>query len=152
MAMAKCVPAVLVLGSLAFAPVEGDAAARALKELQGEWRGVEMEAQGKRAPAAETQKFRVLIKGEEITFQPGPGARKSKFKLHPGRKPRGIDLIPQDGPDKGKTVKGIYALEKGRLRLCAANYGGDINRRPKAFRTEAGDGRALLVLERVKKK
>jgi uncharacterized protein (TIGR03067 family) len=146
--VAKHLIAILFLGPLAAAVGAGDDAAKAAKELQGEWRGVEAEAQGNKATQEAARKVRMVIKGDEITVNPEGEVRKSKFKLDPSQSPRAIDLIPQDGPDKGKTVKGIYSLEKGRLRICTPNYGGDIGQRPKEFKTQAGDGLALIVLER----
>src|SRR5262249_34971013 len=101
----------------------GDAADKDAKELQGEWQAVSLEAQGQKAPAEEVKKFRIAIKGDEITINPDGENRKSKFKLDPSKSPKAIDLVPQDGPEKGATVAGIYALEKGQLRLCVPNYG-----------------------------
>ena len=88
----------------------------------------------------------MIVKGDEILL----GDRKVKFKLDPGKSPRAIDLIPQDGPDKGKTIYGIYALNKGQLKICAPNFGGDLNKRPTDFKTTSGDGLGLLTLERAK--
>src|SRR4051794_29481223 len=68
-----------------------------LKELQGEWQAVELEAQGKKAPAEDAAKFRLVIKGNEMTFLASD--RKATFKLDPTQSPKAIDLVPLDGPD-----------------------------------------------------
>jgi uncharacterized protein (TIGR03067 family) len=121
------------------------------KDLQGEWQAVDLEAQGKKASAEEVKGFRVLIKDDEITFNPRGEGRKSKFKSDPSKTPKAMDLIPQDGPGKGKGVAGIYSLENGQLRLCVRNFGGDPTERPKEFKTQVGDGLSVMTLERVGK-
>ena len=93
-----------------------------------------------------------LIKNDEITFNPEGEGRKSKFKLDSSKTPKAIDLIPQDGPGKGKVAAGIYSLEKGQLKLCVHNFGGDLTQRPKEFKTQSGDGLGIIVLERVDRK
>ena len=34
-----------------------------------------------------------------------------------------FDLVPADGPHKGKTLKGIFVIEKGDLKLCLGKEG-----------------------------
>jgi uncharacterized protein (TIGR03067 family) len=131
---------------LLVAPAQaGDAASADAKAMQGEWKVVGLEVQGKKAPPEAFAGGHVIVKGDEMLL----GDRKVKFKLDPRKTPRSIDLIPQDGPDKGKALFGIYALEKSRLKICAPNFGGDMNKRPAEFRTTAGDGCGLLILERA---
>jgi uncharacterized protein (TIGR03067 family) len=137
--------ALLSCGLLTVPVLAGDAASADAKAMQGEWKVIGLEVQGKKAPPEAFAGGNVIIKGAEIHL----GDRKVKFKLDPGKTPRVIDLIPQDGPDKGQTVFGIYALEKGRLKICAPNFGGDLNKRPTEFRTTASDGLGLLILERA---
>jgi uncharacterized protein (TIGR03067 family) len=113
---------------------------------------VRIEAQGTKASAEEVTKFRVLIKDDEITYNPDGENQKSKFKLDSSKTPKEIDLIPRDGPGKGKLAAGIYSLKKGQLRLCVHNFGGELAERPKEFKTQAGDGLGIIVLERADRK
>jgi len=62
-----------------------------------------------------------------------------------------IDLIVQEGDDKGKVALGIYGLDKGRLRLCL-NIFGDPSYRPMEFKTQDRDGAGFAILERGKDK
>lgn len=71
---------------------------------------------------------------------------RATYTLQPTRKPATIDLVPADGPHKGKTLKGIFAVEKGALKLCMGKEGED---RPTAMRSKAGDERVLVVLKKV---
>ena len=129
-----------------------DAAKKDVKKLQGKWQAVELQVQGKKAPPEQVKKFRIVIKGDEITFNPDGGNRKSKFKVDPSKSPKTMDMTPLDGPRKGKTILGIYSREKGQLKICIPNSPNksDITKRPTEFKTASGDGLYLLTFERAK--
>jgi uncharacterized protein (TIGR03067 family) len=138
----------LLLGGVAFGRED---AAKDREKLQGLWQAVHLEYQGKKAPPKEVEMFVIRIKGDKLTFGPGADDRTSTFFLDPTKKPKAMDLRPEDGPAKGKRLPvAIYAIEGDTLKLCLdkEDKGGG---RPKEFKTRAGDGLALLVFKRVKK-
>jgi RNA polymerase sigma-70 factor (ECF subfamily) len=59
-------------------------------------------------------------------------------------------MLSLDGQEKGTTAACIYSLEEGQLKLCIPFT--DPSKRPKAFKTQDGDGMMLLVLTRAKPK
>jgi uncharacterized protein (TIGR03067 family) len=59
-----------------------------------------------------------------------------------------MDITFATGPDKGKTVYGIYRFEGDKLRVCLALPG---KPRPAKFEASAGSGLVLEVLEPIKK-
>jgi uncharacterized protein (TIGR03067 family) len=127
-------------------PGEGDEDG---KQLQGDWRALELQTGGNAAPKGVVEKARVEVKGDEMTWHSGGKVvRKSRFRLDPGKSPKEIDLTVRDGPGKGTTYPGIYSLEKGRLRLCYSHT----KDRLKEFRAGRGELRELVILERVKPK
>jgi uncharacterized protein (TIGR03067 family) len=127
---------------------EGDAD-KASKELQGEWRVVELQTSGNPAPKEAVEKARLEIKGDEMTWNSGgTSVRKSTIRLDPSKSPKEIDITALDGPGKGTTSPGIYSLEKGQLRLCYSHT----KDRTKEFKTERGELCELVILERVKPK
>jgi uncharacterized protein (TIGR03067 family) len=119
---------------------------REAKALEGEWVVVGLEADGRKAGAAEINGMRWTFRGAEITAtdQDGTGA-KMAFRLDLGKSPREIDLTSLDGGQKGKVAAGIYRVEGGRLQVCLREAGG----RPKEF--VSGPGQGLITLERAKK-
>jgi uncharacterized protein (TIGR03067 family) len=120
--------------------------------LQGAWQAVEVEVQGRRAAAEIVKSFRVRVEGDKLTIQAGKEKREYKFALHPGKKPKGIDLTPAAGPAKGKRCPaGIYRLEGNRLRLCFDDSARAEDERPREFKTQPGRPLAMVVLKRVKK-
>jgi uncharacterized protein (TIGR03067 family) len=60
--------------------------------------------------------------------------------------PAAIDLVPDDGPHKGKTLKGIFTIERQDLKLCLGKEGEE---RPAAFRSKTGEATVLLVLRKT---
>ena len=117
--------------------------------LQGLWQAVELEHQGQKAPDAVVKRFQVRIKGDKLVFGPGTDDREHTFSLDPAAKPKAMDLVPSDGPAKGKRLPcAIYQLEGDALTICL-DKDGSANKRPSAFKTAAGDGFTLLTLKRV---
>jgi uncharacterized protein (TIGR03067 family) len=111
-----------------------------------------LEAGGEKAPAEAVKAFQIRIKGDKMAFNPKSENRESAFALDPEAKPKALDLTPSDGPAKGKKLPcAIYRLEGDKLTICIDKEG-QAGKRPTAFQTAAGDGFALLTLERVKEK
>jgi RNA polymerase sigma factor (sigma-70 family) len=114
--------------------------------MQGTWELVEAETKNGRATADQIRGFKVVVKGDRITFNPDGENRSSTFKLDPSKSPKAIDLIPTDGPAQGQTVPGIYELKGDTLKLCADNEEG--RDRPTDFAVRPGTGFRVLALKR----
>ena len=118
--------------------------------LQGLWQAVELEANGQKAPAEAVKVFRIQIKGDQLVFNPTSENRKHTFAIDPEAKPKAMDLTPADGPGKGQRLPcAIYKLDGDKLNVCLDKEG-QAGKRPTEFKTGAGDGLALITLERVK--
>ena len=130
---------------IAVALSEQGAAAKDMKDIQGTWKVVKMEANGESAPPEIVGSMVLVFKDNSLTFKPGePGYTNFTFKLNPTAKPAAFDMTHVDGKSKGETKRGIYSLKKDRLKICF----GKLNGRPKKF--TSGNGQAMYVLERVK--
>src|SRR4051812_21691517 len=117
--------------------------------LEGEWSMVSGQADGFPLPAemAKTGK-RVAKDGETTITMGGRVYFKARYTLEPTRTPKAIDYAMTEGPTKGKTHLGIYALEGDTLKFCFAAPGKD---RPADFTADAGSGRTLSVWKRDQK-
>ena len=123
------------------------------QDLQGTWQAVDLEGNGEKRPAEEVNELKVVIRGDEIyAVKPQGEDPRSHFSLDPSKEPKAIDIIPQDGPSKGKIAAGIYALENGRLKLCINIFGKDSSIRPTEFKTHEGDGVVFVTLEHARQK
>jgi len=103
--------------------------------------------------SGEVKDMQFIIKGD-VAIVKGDYPESDKyskftFKLDPAANPGGFDIVIKAGDEKGAKLPGIYELEKGKLKLCIRLIGKE---RPKAFDTESGSTRALIILERAKAK
>jgi RNA polymerase sigma factor (sigma-70 family) len=121
-------------------------------ELEGEWEMVACERDGGPQDPALEDLHLIFRGGELLCRADGDKNRvmKAKIKLDPRRSPKAIDLTMADGRGKEVASAGIYALEGDRLRLCFPQGTTNSARRPRAFKTESGDGLVLMVLERFR--
>lgn len=118
-----------------------------LKELEGTYKLVSAEQDGKFAEKATIETVTVAIKGDEFVLSASPDDKKvSKIKVTPDLKLSVIDLSPQDGLEKGKTFPGIYKLEKSGDLTIAFSEKGD---RPKEFKSD--NGVMILKLKKAEK-
>src|SRR5262249_38838049 len=86
------------------------AAAKEVEKLSGTFTVTTFERDGKKSGADELKKMKVVQKGEKWTFHFGDEKTEGVDKVYPDKKPKEIDSTYTNGPDKGKTVKGIYEV------------------------------------------
>ncbi len=112
---------------------QADKVNKGLKELEGTYKLVHAERDGKSAEKALIETVTIVIRGDEFTLAFSPDDKKvAKIQVTPDAKPSTIDLTPQDGPEKGKTFPGIYKLEKDILTLAFSEKG----ERPREFKSD----------------
>ena len=118
------------------------------EHLQGLWQAVSLVANGKQAPPEVVGKFQIRFTGNEVVFL--PDNRKQTFHIDPDVKPKAMDVTTGDGQQKDKRLPcAIYNLAGDKLIICIDKEG-KTGKRPTEFSTKAGDGLALITLERVK--
>jgi uncharacterized protein (TIGR03067 family) len=124
-------------------------------DFEGRWVAVELETDGEKQDVKVTKSFRVRVVGDRIDFRPsGTILRQTKFKLDPTKSPKTIELTIVDDDRLGRTVHGIYRVEKGRWTMCVPNFDSDVKTAsaPSEFKTRPGDGLVLMTLVRVTQK
>jgi uncharacterized protein (TIGR03067 family) len=87
------------------------------------------------------QKVRPENCPNEVAFQ-------FKYKVDPAAQPKAIDLIPEEGPARGKTLRGIYSLERNELKICYVSPNApdpEKKPRPREFAARKDSGYVLLV-------
>ena len=106
---------------------------------------------GKPVPEEVRKKTILVTDHDKFTVSTGDEAGTSSggtFVIDPTWKPKTVDSLQADGPDKGKTVLGIYEIiDANHKRACWAPVG---QPRPTAFTSEPGSGHILQVWERKK--
>jgi uncharacterized protein (TIGR03067 family) len=138
----------LLLGA-GLLPAGADNTKDAPKQLQGAWTVTAAQRDGK--PADDVVGHRLSFAGTrfQIRSKDGKLLYEGTFRADPSTKPAAIDFEHAEGALKGKTWKGIYALEGDALRICdnAPNLDKD---RPAAFEAKAGSGYVLIRFQRGK--
>lgn len=118
-------------------------------ELDGKWERVSQTVDGKAWEAGKLKGHYIVVKGAKVTYmhedkEEGPAAT---LKLDPGKSPKHIDVTYTDGPNKGKTHKGIYKIDGDTATACFGDVGKD---RPTKFASTPGSGTMLQTVKRVK--
>jgi len=92
--------------------------------------------------------YKFTFKGDKCMAQRPDGDQTYTFKVDASKKPHEIDLIPEEGENKGKASKGIYMVKDGELKVCIP-ISPDVDR-PKEFASKEGEQIALIVFKREK--
>jgi uncharacterized protein (TIGR03067 family) len=118
-----------------------------LKALQGTWDLVYFEQDGKEVKLQGETK--TVITGDKFVVKRGDTVIAGGiFKLDPSKKPKAVDTTYTEGPDKGKTFKGIYQLDGDMEKFCRA--GSPEDARPTEFKTRSGTSAIVAVYKRAK--
>ena len=73
-------------------------------QIQGTWKIVALEYNGKQAPPEIVATLKLVFKNDTLAFLPGePGFTNYKFKLDPTTKPAGFAMTHADGVKVGNT-------------------------------------------------
>jgi uncharacterized protein (TIGR03067 family) len=118
--------------------------------FQGTWQLVSAESDGKKTPEDVVAKIRVIISGTTHSVRLGDEvlAHDVGFVIDPTTVPKSTTDTINDGPNKGKQIRGIYRLEGDTLTSCVGPVDGP---RPVEFTAKAGSGQTLRVFRREKK-
>jgi uncharacterized protein (TIGR03067 family) len=138
----------LPIGSLLAANVQSSDSSKPLEALQGTWRLVSGEIGGRKMTTEELKQAKLVFKGDRYTVRRGSGPTvMGTVKLNSAKNPKTINVTDADGPYKGKTLLGVYAVKGDELKECFAPPG---EARPAKFATKAGTNQFLHVWKRVK--
>jgi uncharacterized protein (TIGR03067 family) len=104
--------------------------------LDGTWIAVHAELGGAPLPDDVTAGMTLTIRDGRYHVQNDRG----HLTLDGGRQPAMMDIVGDEGPNQGRTIRAIYELANGRLRICYELGSAD---RPPSFTSEPG---TLLLL------
>jgi len=122
------------------------------KALDGEYTFAAGVKGGKEAPPEVLKSIQsITIKDGVMTIKVKAGDKEdtktAKLKTDASKKPAEMEFSPQDGPEKGKSYKGIYSQDKGELKLAWVDSDTDAPR-PKDFTSTAENKVMVLTLKK----
>lgn len=115
--------------------------------LEGVWLPSTAELAGRKFPDEVRKTIKLVVKNNKYTVTVGKTVDQGTVKLNPTAKPKELDITGTDGPNKGKTILAIYALDGDTLRVCYDLSG---KRRPTEFKTNEGTQLFLVTYKREK--
>lgn len=116
--------------------------------LQGTWKLISGEADGKAIVEKQLKDGKLVIKGNHYTVTLADrGTVTGTQKLDPKKELRTIEITDESGSNKGKTCLGIYELKEDEFHVAFAPPG---KPRPTKFTTAPDSGQWKHVWKRVK--
>jgi uncharacterized protein (TIGR03067 family) len=122
-------------------------AAKEKKMLEGKWVPMQAELAGQKLPEAQLKAISLDISDGTYTVRVGDVVDKGTLKIDPAAKPKSMDIVGTDGPNKGKTFLAIYEFNGDTLRICYDLAG---KARPTEFATSKERPFFLAVYQRTK--
>jgi len=114
-------------------------------KLKGTWTVVSMEVGGKKAPDEVVKGQTLTFEADKVTHKEKDKAEPATYKLDASKKPAELDVMPTEGPEKGKTMKMIFQLDGDTLKLAVKM---NPEERPKSFDDKDA---MVMTLKRDKK-
>jgi uncharacterized protein (TIGR03067 family) len=117
------------------------------KLLQGAWLPTAAEVSENPFDEATLKMMKLVLEGDKYAVTVGMSIDKGTTRIDPAARPKTMDIIGADGPNKGKTFLAIYELNGDTLRVCYDLTG---KVRPTEFKTKKGELLFLATYKRAK--
>ena len=117
------------------------------KLLQGTWLPTAAELSENPFNEATLKIMKLVVEGDTYNVTVGISVDRGITRIDPAAKPRTMDIISVEGPNKGKTFLAIYELNGDTLRICYDLTG---KVRPTEFKTRKGEPLFLATYKRAK--
>jgi len=123
------------------------------ESLEGSYKLTSLDKGGEKAPDEFTKGFEgATIKGDKFTMKMMGEAKVATIKIDAKAKPATMDITADEGPEKDKTMKAIYKLEKGVLTIAVIEGKDGETTRPENFDGKGKDYIILVLTKEEKKK
>ena len=143
----KTIPCICIAMILLTAAVRGQDAADERKLLQGTWLPTAAEVSENPFGEATLKIMKLVVEGDKYNATVGISVDLGTIRIDPAAKPKTMDIIGTEGPNKGKTFLAIYELNGDTLRICYDLTG---KVRPTEFKTRKGEALFLATYKRSK--
>jgi uncharacterized protein (TIGR03067 family) len=135
---------IVVAGLFVVGSKPDDDVKKELGKLEGTWKTVAQEANGKREDKDKIKKHDFVFEGEKLIIKDAKKSREHSIKIDPKQTPKTIELTDPEGDPVGR---GIYKLDGDSLTIAITKPSFD---RPTEFTTKKGSNHVVVVLKREK--
>jgi uncharacterized protein (TIGR03067 family) len=111
------------------------------KALNGVWVPVSAVLDGKSMTTEECKGIHAIFHNGKYSVQVGKQTDKGTYTIDESKDPKQVTIVGTDGPNKGKTIPGIFERDKDTLKVCYDMSG---KAAPEKFESKA-DSKAFLV-------
>jgi uncharacterized protein (TIGR03067 family) len=118
-------------------------------KLEGIWAIKKLSTRGREAPSLPEEAVVEFTKDFMTMKVMGPEIKLGTYAINIDKKPAELDIVRQEGEQKGKTVKAIFSLEGDALKICLAEA--PSGPRPTDFKVKEGERFVYMELKREKK-
>ena len=117
------------------------------KLIDGDWKAVSAELAGKKMPDEFVKSISLKVKNNRYTVVTANVKDEGTLKIDGSKKPKTMDIVGTDGPNKGKTILTIFDVDGDKLKVCY-DLGG--KNRPEEFATKEASSQLLVIYARAK--
>jgi uncharacterized protein (TIGR03067 family) len=142
----KCIVLAVMIAVLSVGALSG-ADPKDAQGMDGTWLPSVAELGGEAYPEKVLKTMKLVVKGDAYTVTVGDVTDKGTVKLDAAAKPKTLDIMGTDGPNKGKTILAIYERDGDTLKVCYDLSG---KNRPTEFKTTKGTQLFLVTYKRDK--
>src|SRR5260370_32969518 len=125
----------------------GDDAKDDAKSMDGTWLPSAAELGGEKFSDEVRKTIKLVVHDGKYTVTVGKNPDRGTVKLDPSKKPKEMDIIGTEGPNKGKTILAIYEMTDDTLRICYDLSG---KARPSEYKTAKKTKLFLVTYKREK--
>lgn len=138
----------VVIPLLAATSPREDVPTKDIQRIQGTWVIRSVEVNGTKIGGNNLQNApgELTLNGNHYTLRFGEITNTGTFQLDSERTPRAVNVIPGDGPNKGRTFPGIYTIDGDSMRTCFNVGGGS---RPTEFTTRDRPGWVVVEQKQI---
>jgi uncharacterized protein (TIGR03067 family) len=118
-------------------------------KIEGSWLAISAVADGKKVPDEFIAKFMLTLAFKDGKYAVSAGGKQQEsgtYKADTSKKPATLDMMVEEGKDKGKSQLAIYKIDADTLTVALGEAGSGI--RPKNF--EPADKIEVTVFKRKK--
>jgi uncharacterized protein (TIGR03067 family) len=117
------------------------------KKLDGTWVPVNGEQAGEKFPEETLKTIKLVMNDGNWTVTVGDITDKGTATIDPSKKPKTMDIVGTEGPNKDKKIAAIYELTGDTLKVA---YSLDGKERPKDFNAKEGSTFLVFTYKRQK--